>query len=396
MNGHGWVRAGLVAMAVDAVGVLPIFLTGAMAVQLRTDIGLSLDSLGLVFASYFGAASVFSIPFRHASERIGLRASLRIGLVTYAAALAAMAVLASSTVEMCAFAGMAGIGTALTRTASSVLVTWHSEPDRQGIAFGLKHSSIPVASLVAGLSVPALALTVGWRWAYAIAAVLALIVAALVPRSRGRLARGEKPGSPDLSRWQLAVVAMSFALGAAAAASLGAYSVSTAVAAGLSEGAAGVLVALGSVVGLASRVGVGYWSDRRTGNQLDLVAGMMGVGIVGFLLLAVPHHIVVSIAVPIAFATGWAWLGSYNLAIAKLNPHGPGAAMGVVQAGAFVGSIAGPVVLGILAENHSHAAAWIGAAIASLLATLVVVIVRRSIARAEVDDSNHVDSQRVQ
>ena len=396
MNGHGWVRAGLVAMAVDAVGVLPIFLTGAMAVQLRTDIGLSLDSLGLVFASYFGAASVFSIPFRHASERIGLRASLRIGLVMYAAALAAMAVMASSTVEMCVFAGMAGIGTALTRTASSVLVTWHSESDRQGIAFGLKHSSIPVASLVAGLSVPALALTVGWRWAYAIAAVLALIVAALVPRSRGRLARGEKPGSPDLSRWQLAVVAMSFALGAAAAASLGAYSVSTAVAAGLSEGAAGVLVALGSVVGLASRVGVGYWSDRRTGNQLDLVAGMMGVGIVGFLLLAVPHHVVVSIAVPIAFATGWAWLGSYNLAIAKLNPHGPGAAMGVVQAGAFVGSIAGPVVLGILAENHSHAAAWIGAAIASLLATLVVVIVRRSIARAEVDDSNHVDRKRVQ
>ena len=336
-----------------------------------------------------------SIPFRHASERIGLRASLRIGLVTYAAALAGMAASASSTVEMCAFAGLAGIGTALTRTASSVLVTWHSEPHRQGIAFGLKHSSIPAASLVAGLSVPALALTVGWRWAYAIAAVLALIVAALVPRSRGRLARGEKPGSPDLTRWQLAVVAMSFALGAAAAASLGAYSVSTAVAAGLSGGA-GVLVALGSVVGLASRVGVGYWSDRRPGNQLDLVASMMGVGIVGFLLLAVPHHIVVSVAVPIAFATGWAWLGSYNLAIAKLNPHGPGAAMGVVQAGAFVGSIAGPVVLGILAENHSHAAAWIGAAIASLLATLVVVVVRRSIARAEVGDSNHVDRQRVQ
>ena len=395
MNGHGWVRAGLVAMAVDAVGVLPIFLTGAMAVQLRADIGLSLDSLGLVFASYFGAAALLSIPFRHASERIGLRASLRIGLLIYAAALAAMAVTASSTVEMCAFVGLAGIGTALTRTASSVLVTWHSEPDRQGIAFGLKHSSIPVASLVAGLSVPALALTIGWRWAYAIAAVLALIVAAMVPPSRGRLARGEKPGSPDLSRWQLAVVAMSFALGAAAAGSLGAYSVSTAVAAGLSEGGAGVLVALGSVVGLASRVGVGHWSDRRAGNQLDLVAGMMGLGMVGFLLLAVPHHIVVSIAVPIAFATGWAWLGSYNLAISKLNPHAPGAALGVVQAGAFMGSIAGPIILGILAENHSHAAAWIGAAIASLLATLVVVMLRRSLARTPTADTNQVDGQHV-
>ena len=384
MNENGWVRAGLVALAVDAVGVLPIFLTGAMAVQLRADIGLSLDSLGLVFASYFGAAALFSIPFRHASERVGLRASLRIGLGIYAAALAAMALSASSTGKMCAFVGLAGIGTALTRTASSVFVTRHSEQGRQGIAFGLKHSSIPVASLIAGLSVPALALTVGWRWAYAIAAVLALIVAAMVPPSGGRLARGEKPGSPDLSRWQLAVVAMSFALGTAAAASLGAYSVSTAVAAGLSEAAAGVLVALGSVVGLVSRVGVGHWSDQRPGNQLDLVAGMMGLGMVGFLLLAVPHHVVVSIAVPIAFATGWAWLGSYNLAISKLNPRAPGSALGIVQAGGFTGSIAGPIVLGVLAERHSHAAAWIGAAIASLLATLVVVALRRTLARTTV------------
>ncbi len=379
MNRQHWLRAGLVAMAVDAVGVLPIFLTGAMAVQLRADIGLTLDSLGLVFASYFGAAALLSIPFRHASERIGLRASLRIGLVVYAVALLGMAVVASSTGAMCALAGLAGTGTALTRTASSVLVAWHAEPDRQGIAFGLKHGSIPIASLIAGLSVPALALTIGWRWAYAVAAVLALAVAVTVPASRGRLAPGEKPGTPDLSRWQLTVVAASYGLGAAAAGSLGAYSVSTAVHAGLSEAAAGVLVALGSVVGLASRVGVGYWSDRRSGNQLDLVAGMMGIGAAGFLLMAVPHHVVVSIAVPIAFATGWAWLGSYNLAMARLNPEAPGAAMGVVQAGAFTGSIAGPIILGILAENHSHTAAWIGAAIASFLATVVVVVLRRSL-----------------
>jgi MFS family permease len=368
-----------VALAVDAVGVLPIFLTGALAVQLRADIGLSLDSLGLVFGSYFGAAALLSIPFRNASERFGLRASLRIGMVVYAVALLGMAALASSTIEMCAFAALAGIGTAVTRTASSVLVTWHSEPDRQGVAFGLKHSSIPVASLLAGLSVPALALTIGWRWAYAVAAVLALVVAAMVPRSAGRLAAGEKVGSPALSRWQLTVVAMSFALGAAAAGSLGAYSVSTAVSAGLSEAAAGVLVALGSVVGLASRVGMGHWSDRRSGDQLDLVAGLLGVGIVGFLLMAVPHHIVVTIAVPIAFATGWAWLGSYNLAVTRLNPDAPGAAMGVVQTGAYVGSIAGPVILGMLAENYSHSAAWVGAAIVSFLATVVIVILRRSL-----------------
>ena len=112
---------------------------------------------------------------------------------------------------------------------------------------------------------------------------------------------------------------------------------------------------------------------------------MLGIGAAGFLLMAVPHHVVVSIAVPIAFATGWAWLGSYNLAMARLNPEAPGAAMGVVQAGAFTGSIAGPIILGLLAENHSHAAVWIGAAIASFLAAVVVIAVRRSL-RVKVHD----------
>jgi MFS family permease len=109
--------------------------------------------------------------------------------------------------------------------------------------------------------------------------------------------------------------------------------------------------------------------------------------------LAVPHHIVVSFAVPIAFATGWAWLGSYNLAIARLNPLAPGAAMGVVQTGAYAGSIAGPIILGVLAENYSHAAAWIGAAISSLLATMVIFALRRSLARAPTADARQIDRQ---
>ena len=73
-----------------------------------------------------GRAPVDPVPAR--IQRSGCTASLRIGLAIYAAALLGMAVTASSTVAMSAFAGVAGIGTALTRTASSVLVTWHSEP----------------------------------------------------------------------------------------------------------------------------------------------------------------------------------------------------------------------------------------------------------------------------
>ena len=48
----------------------------------------------------------------------------------------------------------------------------------------------------------------------------------------------------------LVFAAVSFGLGSSAAASLGAYTVSTAVAAGMNEGPAGILVAMGSIVGI--------------------------------------------------------------------------------------------------------------------------------------------------
>jgi MFS family permease len=171
--------------------------------------------------------------------------------------------------------------------------------------------------------------------------------------------------------------AVGFGLGSSAAASLGAYTVSTAVASGMTEGSAGILVAIGSVVGLASRVFVGGWSDRRRGSQLDLVNWMLVAGTIGFLMLGVLNEWMMLIAVPVSFATGWAWLGSYNLAMVRLNPVAPGAAVGVTQTGAFVGAIAGPAGLGFLAEEFSFTVVWIAAATASFLAATIIFILRR-------------------
>ena len=141
-----WIRPAAVAMSVDAVGVLPVFLTGALAVQLRNDIGLSVDTLGLVYASYFTAAALLSTPLSRVSERAGPGWSLRIGIGIYVAAFLGIAALAASPVALSAFIALAGAATALTRTATSVLIARNVPPGRQGLAFGLKHSAIPIAS----------------------------------------------------------------------------------------------------------------------------------------------------------------------------------------------------------------------------------------------------------
>jgi MFS family permease len=365
-------------MAVDAVGVLPIFLTGALAVQLRDGIGLSIDALGLVYATYFACAALLSTPMSRASDHVGTAWSLRIGTAVYIVALLGIAGLATSPVILSAFVALSGIATALTRTATSVLIARNVVAGRQGLAFGLKHSSIPIASLFAGLSVPAIALTLGWRWAYVAAAALAALVLVAIPGSAGRPTERRSEGkAADMSLGALIVAAVGFGLGSSAAASLGAYTLSTVVASGIGEGAAGVLVATGSLVGLTSRLVVGHWSDRRRGSQLDLVGWMLALGGVGFLLLGVGKEWVMLVAVPVSFATGWSWLGSYNLAMVKLNPVAPGPAVGITQTGAFAGAIAGPIGLGFLAEEISFSAAWLAAAIASFAAATIIVVLRR-------------------
>jgi MFS family permease len=366
-------------MSVDAVGVLPVFLTGALAVQLRDDIGLSIDSLGLVYASYFAAAALLSAPLSRLSERAGPEWSLRIGTGVYTVAFLGIAALATSPIVLSGFIALAGAATALTRAATSVLIARNVEPGRQGLAFGFKHSSIPIASLLAGLSVPAFGLTVGWHWAYVAAAILSVAVVVSIPRPSGPATPRPPADRADMSLRLLLLAAVAFGFGSSAAASLGAYTVSTGVAAGMSEGAAGVLVAFGSVVGLVSRLVMGHWSDHRRGSQLDLVSWMLALGGVGYLMLGFVDERVMLLAVPVAFATGWAWLGSYNLAMVRLNPIAPGAAVGITQTGAFIGAIAGPIGLGFLAQEFSFTASWIAAAIASFLSASMIFIMRRFI-----------------
>ena len=124
-----------------------------------------------------------------------------------------------------------------------------------------------------------------------------------------------------------------------------------------------------------SRIAVGWWSDTRAGSQLDVVAAMMAIGAVGYGLMSSGEHQLVWLAVPIAYATGWAFYGSYYLSIIRLNPVAPGSALGIAQMGSFAGSIAGPLALGEIAHRSSFAMAWTVAAVLAVAAGVVTALV---------------------
>ena len=52
---------------------------------------------------------------------------------------------------------------------------------RQGLALGIQKSGIPTASLLGGLAVPAVGLTIGWSWAFVLGGLLAFAVSLGVP-----------------------------------------------------------------------------------------------------------------------------------------------------------------------------------------------------------------------
>ena len=369
--------------AVSTACVLPAFLVGAMAVQLRADLGVSASGTGLAVGAFFAAASLASAPLGRLTERRGATRSLRAAAVIAAACQLGLAGLARSLPVLLAFLAVGGSANALAQPAANLLLARDLPVHRQGLGFAIKQAAIPIATLLSGLAVPAIALTVGWRWAFVASAALAIASITTVPRSpsigTGLVSRPSRDRSGDMPLPVMVWLALGIALGAASAGTLGAFFVSAGVDAGLVEGTAGLVLAAGSALGIVTRLAAGVQADRRGGGHLRVVAIMLCGGAVIYCLLATETTWAFVVAGPFAFATGWAWPGLFNLAVVRVNPNAPGAATGITQTGTYLGAVVGPVLFGLVAEHVSFRAAWLGAAAMALLAALTIVGARRRV-----------------
>jgi MFS family permease len=376
-------RAVLLAVVVATAGVLPGFLTGGLAVQIRGELDFGEGALGFAVAVFFAASALASVVSGRVVERLGSSLGMRLATAASAASLLAVSVLASSWWWLCACLVLGGLGNAISHPATHLLLAREVPQNRQGLAFGVKQAAIPAATLLAGLAVPLVATTVGWRWAFAGGAALALGVALLVPKSEKRVTtrpvKEARAGDAPLAA--LVLLALGIGLGSAAANPLGAFVVESAVAAGIGVGAAGLLLALGSAAGIGVRVVFGHLADRLKSGRLRLVAGMLGVGTIGFVLLASGSAPLLVVGVTVAFAAGWGWPGLFNFAVVKSNPGAPAAATGITQTGASSGAAVGPLAFGLLVEEISFATAWLASGVVAIIAAAAILAGRGMLLR---------------
>ncbi len=373
----------LLAVSVATVGVLPAFLTGGLAVQIRGELGFGAGALGLAVAVFFVVSSLASALAGRLAERIGSHTAMRFSSMIGVLSLLSVATLAGSWWGIVACLVLGGIGNAIAQPSTNLMLAREVPGGRQGLAFGVKQAAIPVATLLAGLAVPVLAVTVGWRWAFAGAALLALLVSVLVPRGGddGAAGKAKAARASDAPLAPLILLAVGIGLGSTAATPLGAFVVESAVSSGVEVGTAGLFLALGSGVGIVVRVVVGHLADSMKSGRLRLVAAMLVVGTAGFLMLASGAPGLLIVGVILAFGAGWGWPGLFNFAIVKSSPKAPAAATGITQTGASGGAALGPLLFGYTVEATSFGTAWLATAAVALLSAVTILAGRRLLLR---------------
>jgi len=350
---------------------------GALALQIRGDLDVSVAAVASGVSVFFAAGALGAGPGGRLAERVGALAAIRGCLLVTAACLVAVAALAQSLAVLLGLLVLTGLSNAVSQPAINLFMADQVPLERQGLAFGIKQSAIPAAVLVSGLALPLIALPFGWRPTFVLCALAALAVAAVVGRSaRSFVAPPPRPRAPRPSR-ALLMTAVGAALGSAGPNSLGAYLVASAVDVGIAEGAAGVLAAAGSAASLLTRVAFGERADRRRDYGFAAVVGLLAVGSTGFMLLTFDSPGLFVAGTVVAFSLGWGWPGLFNLAVVDHNREAPAAATGVTQTGIYVGAAAGPAAFGLVSTELGYSAAWAMAGGLCLLAALAFAYASR-------------------
>lgn len=362
------------AVLASTAGALAVYLVGALAVQVRASLHFGPTGLGVAVALFYVGSGIGAVPFGRLAERFGAPSVMRVAALGAAVLLVLLATCASSWSALAGLLFGAGLVGAAMGPSTNLFLARRIRRERQGAAFGVKQATIPLAATCAGFAVPAIGLSIGWRWAFVLAAGLAALAAAAIPRrgpaaapraAAGRAVPGGGDGPramPRRSRRPLAVLAVGFTLSVLSVNGLNAFLVTAAVSSGFSKATAGLLAALGAGLTVTMRVTIGFAADRYGRDHLRIVLVMVLCGVAGYVALSIAsatHDLwLFGIGAVTAYGAGWGWNGLFNYVVVRSHLEAPARATAVVQIGGCTAGVLGPVLFGMLVAHGSYSLAW--------------------------------------
>ena len=150
-------------VALSTISVAPAFFVGALGVDIRSELGFGTAALGLAVSIYFLATALTTRTLGAFADRVGGRQAGVIAVLLVSGCLIGIAVSPSWWV-LAGVLIVGGMGNALAGPTTSLLLARQIPLTALGLAFGVKQSSVPLATLAAGLAVPLVAASVPWQW----------------------------------------------------------------------------------------------------------------------------------------------------------------------------------------------------------------------------------------
>ncbi|MEX5262291.1 MFS transporter [Kocuria sp. CPCC 205263] len=349
-------------MLVTVLTNMPVFLLGALATEITATIHVPAYGVGLAVGIYWAAAALTSacagVIGRGLSEKgMGIAAVLLAVL-----SLAGSASWIPSWPWLIVWASLGGLGNGLGHPSSNHLLVTHIPASSRGLAFGVKQAAVPLTGMVAGVSIPLVALTLGWPVAFILMAVLGVLV--LIPTALTRAtptAEGAARSAAQLERHvrrALVLMATMTMFAAGAANSALAFAVIGALERGIAVGPAGVLLAIGSASGALTRIVVGRVVDRGGVSALPLIQAAIVACVVGLALMAIPATWSYMVGFLLAAGLGWGWPGLVHFLVSHMAPGATAAATGIVQTGTYIGNTIGPVLTGVVLSLGNSTQTW--------------------------------------
>ncbi len=366
------------AMIANSLAVMPIMVLGALAVFVRAELDFSEVELGLAVSIFFAFSAALSVQGGRIAERLSPARSMLSGVLGSCVSLVGIATLARSWSSLVFFLVIGGLSNAISLPGANLTLARAVPVGRRGLAFGLKQASVPVATTIAGLMVPVIGLTIGWRWAFGLISlfVLPFLVALrsvppVTPPPRGRLPR------PDVTNATLIVLAVAAGFAVAVGSSLSTFYVESAVSQGFRPEVAGVMLAGGGVAGAAGRILWGLLADRWGGGALRIIAGVLVLGSLGAVGFSFAGGVfLLGLSTLLAFAFGWGWNGLFHFAVVHHNPSAPAVASGITMMGMRSGGIVGPFLFGFIVNSAGYRTAWLMSAISLVLSAVLFLTAR--------------------
>lgn len=382
-------RALIAASSLTTLSVLLPYLVGTLADDLQATLGFGDRGLGYLVAAFWAVSALAAPTTGVAVDRFGWGRTGTAGAVLSGAALLVVGVATPSLWLLLACLLAGGFAHGLASPSSHIGLATAFPTGGRGLVFGLKQSAPPVATALAGLAVPAVALTLGWQPAFLLAAALAPLTLLLIHRTwspgavpRPRAATGPPPGgaasesAPGLLRLGLAGGFAATALGA-----LTAFLMRTLLVAGVPAGVAGTAVMIASLVAIVTKVATGSLLDRRSFEPFRTTAALLATGAAGMLLLATGQPWLAVLGSAVAFAGGFGWDGVFLVGLLQAYARTPGRAAGRLQLALAGGTGLGPILFGLLVSTGGYTLTWtVFAAIAGVAAVLL-----RSASRGRVE-----------